>query len=218
MSTPVVTFDQASVGYRGHEVLTDVSFSIPSHSMVTLVGDNGAGKSTILKAILGLAEVLRGSVTVDGEHRTKSAQGSVGYVPQKLDAAKDFPITALQVVGLGLVSRLGPFRRLSKADRESCHRALAAVDLADCARLRFGELSGGQQQRVLIARSLVSGPRLLLLDEPFNGLDEAARNRLITLLNELKHRGLAIIASTHDVRLATETDARLLRVEDATVR
>lgn len=203
-----VEFAAANLGYGRTTVLRDVTFSVAPGEAVALLGGNGAGKSTVLKAPLGLSDVLSGSV---------AARGGVGYVPQHVDAAPEFPITAQGVVALGLVPRLRPFRRIGREGRRRSREALAGVDLLERSDVRFQDLSGGQRQRVLLARALVSNPEVLLLDEPFNGLDARSRDKLIELLLTLKSGGMAVLLSTHDTRLSDEVCEHTLVVGEGRV-
>lgn len=204
-----LAYVDATVGYGRSPVVRGVTFTVGPGEAVALLGGNGAGKSTLLKAALGLSDVLRGEVRVDGE---------VGYVPQHSDAAPEFPITAEAVVGLGLVPQLSPFQRLGRSGKALCREALAGVGLAERARVRFGDMSGGQRQRVLLARALVASPKAVLLDEPFNGLDAPSRDRLVEIVLELKAQGLAVLLTTHDLRLSEDTCDRTLTVADGGIR
>ncbi|WJY68657.1 metal ABC transporter ATP-binding protein [Corynebacterium auris] len=204
-----LAYVDATVGYGRSPVVRGVTFTVGPGEAVALLGGNGAGKSTLLKAALGLSDVLRGEVRVDGE---------VGYVPQHSDAAPEFPITAEAVVGLGLVPQLSPFQRLGRSGKALCREALAGVGLAERARVRFGDMSGGQRQRVLLARALVARPKAVLLDEPFNGLDAPSRDRLVEIVLELKAQGLAVLLTTHDLRLSEDTCDRTLTVADGGIR
>ncbi|TFD77542.1 metal ABC transporter ATP-binding protein [Cryobacterium psychrophilum] len=167
---------------------------------VALIGPNGSGKSTLLKGVLGLIQRTTGTVEVLGT--SPAPAGAVGYVPQADQLDPHFPITLAQVVMMGRYRSLGWLRLPGRADRQAVAVALEAVGLSDRAKTRFGELSGGQQQRGLLARAIASGPRLLLLDEPFNGLDQQNRDALIETVRRLKADGVAVLVSTHDLELA----------------
>ncbi|GIM92199.1 metal ABC transporter ATP-binding protein [Paractinoplanes toevensis] len=185
--------DSAALGYRGHVVLEDVDLALAPGQVLALVGPNGAGKSTLIKSVVGLAEVAAGSVL---------APGPIGYVPQSGLVDQDFPVSALQVVLMGRYRRIGWWRPTGRADRQVALDALALVGLAARARDRFGLLSGGQRQRVLVARALVAAPRLLLLDEPFNGVDALSRDAILRVLKAAAADGTAIVISTHNLDLA----------------
>lgn len=190
----------ASFAYGQAPALTDMDFQVRAGEAVALIGPNGSGKSTLLKGILGLIRRVGGTVEVLGE--SPAPAGSVGYVPQTDQLDPQFPITLEQVVLMGRYRSLGWLRLPGKRDRRAAAEALETVGLADRAKTRFGELSGGQQQRGLLARAVASGPRLLLLDEPFNGLDQANRDALIETVRRLKADGVAVLVSTHDLELA----------------
>ena len=192
----------ASFAYDKAPALADVTFDLRAGEAVALIGPNGSGKSTLLKGVLGLIHRVAGTVEVLGE--SPAPAGSVGYVPQADDLDPEFPITLEQVVMMGRYRSLGWLRLPGKRDRALVTAALDAVGLRHRARVRFGELSGGQQQRGLLARAIASGPRLLLLDEPFNGLDQENRGALVGTVKRLKAEGVAVLVSTHDLDLARE--------------
>lgn len=190
----------ASFAYGRTPALTGIDFQVLPGQAVALIGPNGSGKSTLLKGVLGLIPRVSGTVEVLGE--SPAPAGSVGYVPQTDQLDPQFPITLAQVVMMGRYRALGWVRLPGKKDKQAVADALTAVGLADRAKTRFGELSGGQQQRGLLARAVASGPRLLLLDEPFNGLDQQNRDALIETVRRLKTDGVAVLVSTHDLELA----------------
>jgi manganese/iron transport system ATP-binding protein len=191
----------ASVAFGHATVLDGVTGQVPVGGAVALIGPNGAGKTTLIRAILGLVPLVGGRIEVLGRPPTK-ARGQVAYVPQAdlLDAG--FPIDVAQVVLMGRYRDIGWLRRPSKRDRAVAAAALERVGLADRARDRFGVLSGGQRQRVLLARAIAQEARLLLLDEPFNGVDMATTELLLDVLTELRALGAAVVMSTHDLAMA----------------
>lgn len=190
----------ASFAYGQAPALADIDFQVLPGEAVALIGPNGSGKSTLLKGVLGLIQRVAGNVEVLGE--ATAPAGSVGYVPQTDQLDPQFPISLAEVVMMGRYRSLGWLRLPGKKDRAAVAAALQAVGLQDRAKTRFGELSGGQQQRGLLARAMASGPRLLLLDEPFNGLDQQNRDALIDTVRRLKADGVAVVVSTHDLELA----------------
>ncbi|MCS4492032.1 metal ABC transporter ATP-binding protein [Corynebacterium sp. ES2715-CONJ3] len=197
--TPVITMDKVSCGYGPETVLANVNFRLAHGDALGLIGPNGSGKSTLLKGIIGLCRV-QGEIEYDG---------TVGYVPQYQDVDLSFPVTAKQVVQMGLYASTPWWRRVSA---QKVEYALDVVGLSDKANTRFGDLSGGQRQRVLIARALVTEPSLVLLDEPFNGLDVESRRVLVETIRRLKASGTAIIISTHDYDLADQVCERCAEV------
>lgn len=191
--TVALRFTGAAIGYRGVPVLHDVDLTVRPGQVLALAGPNGAGKSTLIKAVAGLADITAGSLLSDKP---------IGYVPQAGALDPEFPVSALQVVLMGRYRRIGWWRPTGRADRRAALDALDRVGLAGRARDRFGLLSGGQRQRVLVARALVAEPRLLLLDEPFNGVDAVSQESIRTVLDSLTAAGCAIVISTHDLDLA----------------
>ncbi|MRX43742.1 metal ABC transporter ATP-binding protein [Agromyces kandeliae] len=201
-SGPVLVLRDAAFRHPGGAGVAGLRLSVAPGEAVAVIGPNGAGKSTLLRGILGLVPLVGGSMRVGGSEH--APDGMVGFLPQSSDLDPDFPISLEQVVMQGRYRRLGLLRWPGRRDREVVRRALETVGLADRARLRFGELSGGQRQRGMLARALASEPVLLLLDEPFNGLDQANRDALIETIRTLKRRGVAIVVSTHDLELARQ--------------
>lgn len=202
---PVVTLEDASFSYGSSTVLTGVDGQVPAGQALALVGPNGSGKTTLMRALLGMVNVSRGRVRVNGAAPGRAPRGSVGYVPQLSDLDPTFPVTVREVVQMGMYSQLGILRRPGAEARRRALEALESVGLADHAERRFGTLSGGQQQRVLVARCVAARPRLILLDEPFNGLDQPNREALLSIITDLKDQGISLIISTHDLVLAQET-------------
>jgi manganese/iron transport system ATP-binding protein len=198
---PALEFDHASVAYGRVPVLEDVHGSVAAGRTVALIGPNGAGKSTLIKAVLGLVPVVRGQIRVLGLPPAR-ARRSVGYVPQADTLDADFPVSVRQVVLMGRYRSVGWVRRPGRADRQVVADCLAAVRLEHRAGDRFGMLSGGQRQRTLLARAMAAQPDLLLLDEPFNGVDVVSQEALLAALGRLRAQGTAVVISTHDLALA----------------
>lgn len=205
----------ASFAYGADPALTGIDFQVSAGQAVALIGPNGSGKSTLLKGILGLISRTTGTVEVLGAWPAPA--GYIGYVPQTDQLDPHFPISLEQVVMMGRYRSLGWWRMPAKADRWAVAEALETVGLGDRAKTRFGELSGGQQQRGLLARAVASAPRLLLLDEPFNGLDQVNRDALIETVKRLKHQGVAVLVSTHDLDLARAVCESVLLLNGAQV-
>jgi manganese/iron transport system ATP-binding protein len=198
---PALAIQQAAVAYGRVPVLEDIDGEVRPGQSVALIGPNGAGKTTLIRAILGLVPVVRGSITVLGRPPT-AARREVAYVPQADTLDGDFPVSVEQVVLMGRYRRIGWVRRPGRADRAAAARALEELGLAELARARFGVLSGGQRQRALLARAVAQEARLLLLDEPFNGVDATSEELLLAALARLKAGGAAVLMSTHDLALA----------------
>ena len=191
MTEPLITVDDLSGGYLpGADALSDVTFTAMPGEIVGLLGPNGGGKTTLFRGLLGDLPEQRGSVRM---------ADAPAYVPQTERARLDFPVSALDVVLMGAYARTPWYRRIARADRAAALSALERVGLADVASTRFGALSGGQRQRVLIARALLQDSRILLLDEPFAGVDATSAARIDALFAELSAEGRVLLVATHDV-------------------
>jgi ABC-type Mn2+/Zn2+ transport system ATPase subunit len=199
----------AAFGYSGATRVRSLDLEVPEGSAVALIGPNGSGKSTLLRGILGLAELTAGTVRVLGTSPDR-ARRSVGSLPQADTRDVSLPVTLRQVVTMGLYRSRGALRPIGREGRAAVAQALERVGLSGFAARRFGELSGGQQQRGILARALVSDPRLLLLDEPFNGLDRENRETLLRLVRELRDEGRTVIVSTHDLEIAQQACTHVL--------
>jgi ABC-type Mn2+/Zn2+ transport system ATPase subunit len=186
-----------ALGYGGRAVLDGLTFSVEPGQRLGILGPNGGGKSTLLRALLGELAPLAGTLEV-------SARCSV--VPQTERSRLDYPVTALDVAVMGSVARLPWWRRPGKRERARALAALADVQLSELAARPFGELSGGQRQRVLVARALVQDAGLVLLDEPFTGVDAASAGVLTALIDRLAAEGRGVLIATHDVDQARGFD------------
>ena len=193
--------DGLSVSYGRDRAVEDVHIHLDEGAAMALIGPNGAGKSTLLRAVLGLVPLATGRVTVLGRTAAE-ARPQVAYVPQAESLDAQFPVSAMQVVLMGRYRKVGWVRRPGRADRAVASAALDRVGLADAAGKRFGALSGGQRQRVLLARAIAQEPRLLLLDEPFNGLDATTSELLVRVLGEFRDEGAGVLMATHDLAVA----------------
>jgi ABC-type Mn2+/Zn2+ transport system ATPase subunit len=189
-----------AVGYAGEPAISDVTFGLDAGERMALLGPNGGGKTTLLRALLGELPPLAGELRVGARCAT---------VPQTERTRLDYPVSAQEVATMGALSRLPWWRRPGRADREAARAALDRVGLGSLAGETFGELSGGQRQRVLIARALVQEARVLLLDEPFNGLDRPGAELLDALIADLAAEGRAVMVATHDLDQARRWDAVL---------
>jgi zinc transport system ATP-binding protein len=183
----------------GHTVLEAINLDLVEKDFLGLIGPNGGGKSTLLKVMLGLIKPDQGEVRILG-HSPQEARGNVGYMPQKTLFDPSFPVKAFDVVLMGRYSRAGLLKRYSQADRAAALQALEAVGMAGFSEREIGSLSGGEQQRVFVARSLVSEPKLLLLDEPTAGVDAPQEKEFYDLLCRLnRKKGIAIVLVSHDI-------------------
>lgn len=195
---PAVVVSDLTVDRGRVRALDRVSLTLPRGEVCVLLGPNGSGKSTLLLSLLGLVTPARGSVRLlDRPVRRALRSGRVAAVPQSDGLDEGFPVTAREVVMQGRRRFTGPWRRPSATDRGVVDAALERVGLAALAGRRIGELSGGQRRRVLLARCLAQEADLLLLDEPFNGMDAGSEQVYIDVLRELADEGRTILVSTH---------------------
>jgi len=208
----VLELSGAAFAY-GHEMALDgVTLTVHAGEALALIGPNGSGKSTFLKGVLGILPLAAGTLQIFGVERTGETSLSLGYLPQSDEVDPEFPVSLEQVVMMGRYRRLGWWRLPARADRTAVAEALRVTGLSALAKTRFGLLSGGQQQRGLLARALAANPRMLLLDEPFNGLDQPNRDALVETIRELKSNGVAVLITTHDLVLAREVCDTVLLV------
>jgi len=197
---PAIEIKNVSVKYGNKIALTDASISIPYRTFSGVVGMNGAGKSTLFKVIMGLVKPESGSVTVCGdEPKLAQKHGHVAYVPQAEMVDWDFPISVTEVVMMGRYGNQNIFKTPSQEDRMIVDEALEQVKMFEFKDRQIGELSGGQKKRVFVARALAQGADILLLDEPFAGLDAVSEKSLISLLISLKESGKTVIVATHEL-------------------
>lgn len=206
--SPCLALDHVTVAYHGRAVLRDVTMSVPHGGQVAVVGPNGAGKSTLFKALVGLLPLREGRI----ELRDRDPQGApepIAYVPQREEIDWSFPVTVADVVMMGRYGRLGWLRRPRAADREVVARCLEELSIGDLAGRPIADLSGGQQQRVFLARALAQEPHVLLLDEPFTGVDVNAKEALLELLERLRRLGITVLVSTHDMQTASQRFAHV---------
>ncbi len=197
MSGPVVEIRDLSFGYDGEVVIEDVNLEVNREDFLAMIGPNGGGKTTLLKLMLGLLDPDKGSIRVLGRPPLKAAP-HVGYVPQDAHANPSFPITALDVVLMGMPLTRGRWRPRSPSDLREAMEALDRLEVSHLAERRIGVLSGGQRQRVFIARALVSRPELMLIDEPMAGVDIRGQADFFEMLEAL-NRDITIIVVSHDL-------------------
>jgi ABC-type Mn2+/Zn2+ transport system ATPase subunit len=198
-----------SVAYNNHPVLEELTFSVPHGSQIAVVGPNGAGKSTLFKALVGLLPLCAGQILIHGlpiGHH----QDCVAYVPQREEVDWRFPATISDVVMMGRFRRQGWFKRPSKADQEIVAQSLEYLGISELAKQAIGALSGGQQQRAFLARALAQEPHILLLDEPFTGVDISTQETTLALLEKLKDHQVSILVSTHDLNMAAQRFEQVL--------
>jgi len=214
-TTEGIFAEGVTVTYRnGLTALTDASFEIPQGTITALVGVNGAGKSTLFKAIMGFVPLARGTITLLGRPvREALRQNLVAYVPQAEEVDWSFPVLVEDVVMMGRYGKMGFFRRPSPADRAAVDAALNRVNMQDFRHRQIGELSGGQKKRVFLARALAQEGQVILLDEPFTGVDVKTEEAIITLLHELRAEGRVMLVSTHNLGSVPEFCDRVVLVK-----
>ncbi|MFF2110146.1 metal ABC transporter ATP-binding protein [Rhodococcus koreensis] len=197
---PAVEVEDVTVHYGDVLALDRVSLALRPGRVCGLVGMNGSGKSTLFKTIMGTVKPDAGAVRINGAAPAAARKaGVLGYVPQSEDVDWTFPLSVRDVVMTGRYGRMGPTRRPGKADREAVDHALERVELTDLADRQIGQLSGGQKKRTFVARGIAQGATILLLDEPFAGVDKRSEATITALLRELADAGAAILVSTHDL-------------------
>lgn len=210
--TPAVEVEHLTVSYGPKPALLDVSLRIDPGMLVGVIGPNGGGKSTLIKAILGFVKRDFGSVSILGKP-TENAKGLVAYVPQRGSVDWDFPITVEQVAMMGRYGHIPWYKDPGPEDRKSVDQALEMVRMQDFRQRQIGQLSGGQQQRVFMARALTQGSDVLLLDEPFAGVDAATERAILDVLQRAKDAGRTLVVVHHDLTTAAEYFDRLALIK-----
>lgn len=205
-----------TVTYRnGHTALHDASFSVPSGSIAALVGVNGSGKSTLFKALMGFVPVAAGSVEILGQTVKEALrQNAVAYVPQAEEVDWSFPVLVEDVVMMGRYGHMGFLRRAKASDHEAVLNALKRVGMQDFKERQIGELSGGQKKRVFLARALAQESKVILLDEPFTGVDVKTEAAITELLLELRAEGAVMLVATHNLGSVPEFCDRTILVKN----
>lgn len=198
-----IEVEDLTVAYADEPVLWDVDVKAPRARKMAIVGPNGAGKSTLIKAVLGLVPAVAGEVRVFGRPRGR-LKGEIAYVPQRASLAWDFPTDVEDFVTMGTYGHLGWWRRPGLPQREAARRALEKVGMQEFVTRPIAELSGGQQQRVLLARALVQEAPILILDEPFQGVDAPTERAIVAVLNRLAGEGRTVLAVHHDLQTVAE--------------
>jgi len=200
---PLIRLRGASLGYGGRPLLPPIDLELRRGEFLALVGPNGSGKTTVLRALLGLIRPISGTV------EQVPPLERVGYVPQRKTLDTGWPLRTLDVVQMGLFDRVGLLRQPGPEHRAEALRALASVGLEEVAERRYDALSGGQKQRVLIARALAGRPSVLMLDEPTAGMDLPSTGSILSLLARLHREGLTVILVTHQLNEVANTTERV---------
>ncbi|OYR15148.1 manganese/iron ABC transporter ATP-binding protein [Brucella thiophenivorans] len=206
----------ATVTYRnGHTALRNANFEIPTGTITALVGVNGSGKSTLFKAIMGFVRLARGEISILGQPVKQALkQNLVAYVPQSEEVDWNFPVLVEDVVMMGRYGHMGMMRIPRRADHEAVENALNRVNMLEFRKRQIGELSGGQKKRVFLARALAQDAKVILLDEPFTGVDVKTEEAIVTLLRGLRDEGSVMLVSTHNLGSVPEFCDRTVLVKN----
>ena len=191
----LVSGDDVTIGYEGEPVMSHLGFTVEKGGYMCIVGENGSGKSTFVKTVLGLIPPLSGRIVFSGGLR----QDSIGYLPQRSAIQRDFPSSVMEIVLSGCLNRHHRLFGYSKEEKTKASEMLRRLGMANLLSSSFQELSGGQQQRVLLARAMMATEMLLLLDEPATGLDPQATSELYAMINSLNAAGITVMMVTHDI-------------------
>jgi ABC-type Mn2+/Zn2+ transport system ATPase subunit len=205
---PILDVRNLGVRFDGRTALEEITFHLHAGENVAVVGPNGAGKSTLFKVVAGVLPPGSGEVNVFGSR--PPAHVCIAYIPQRSQVDWNFPVTVADVVMMGRSAKLGPLVWPKKSDWRQVSQALETVGLADLAARRIVQLSGGQQQRMFIARALAQEAELMLMDEPFTGLDAPSQEGILSLLGDLKGRNVTVMVATHDLQQAAQHFDRVM--------
>jgi len=209
-----INVENLTVKYpNGHIGLNNASFAIPAGSITALVGINGAGKSTLFKSLMGFLRISFGEISVLGlSVQSALKQNTIAYVPQAEEVDWSFPVLVKDVVMMGRYGHMGFFRNAKTTDHEAVNRALERVNMNEFSDRQIGELSGGQRKRVFLARALAQNSKIILLDEPFTGVDVQTEDAIINLLREMKKEGKLMLVSTHNLGSVPEFCDRVILI------
>ncbi|MCR8690645.1 MULTISPECIES: metal ABC transporter ATP-binding protein [Campylobacter] len=210
-----IEIENLSFGYDNSNIFENLNFSYHSKDFLAIIGPNGGGKSTLLRLMLGIIEPKSGKISIDSKS-PKLAKELIGYVPQHIPVNKTFPMSVLEVVLMGRL-RGGLFKFYSKADKNMAMQALEMVGMKEFSSRGIGALSGGQRQRVYIARALVSGARILMLDEPTASIDTQGQAQIYSALKEINQANVGVIAISHDINMAMNFATKVAYVNGGSV-
>ena len=204
----LVTFNDVTLGYDGVDVIENLSFTVNAGDYLCIVGENGTGKSTLVKGLLGLKSPTFGEIIMGDELK----HGEIGYLPQQTDVQRDFPASVREVVLSGCLGSLGMRPFFGKKQKQLAEENMRKLNILDQQNMCYRELSGGQQQRVLLARALCAAKKLLLLDEPTAGLDPRMTVALYNIISEINLNGMTIIMVSHDMSTVEKYATHVLQV------
>lgn len=204
---PQIICENASLGYDGKPIVTDLSFTVNAGDYLCIVGENGSGKSTLMKTILNLTAPLAGAIRMEGLRPTE-----IGYLPQQTQVQRDFPASVQEIVRSGFQGQCGLRPFYTREEKAMAARNLERLGLGGFERRCYRELSGGQQQRVLLARALCATRKCLLLDEPVSGLDPKAAAQMYEIIRQLHQEGITIIMISHDLESALNHATHVLHI------
>jgi manganese/iron transport system ATP-binding protein len=205
---PILDVRKISARYNGRFALENITFHLHVGERIAVVGPNGAGKSTLFKVVAGVMQPSSGDVNVYGS--TPRGHVCIAYIPQRSQVDWDFPVSVADVVMMGRIAQLGLLGWPKKRDWDLVHEMLSIVNLDELSNRQISELSGGQQQRMFIARALAQEAELMLMDEPFAGLDSPSQEGILVLLDELKRKNVTVMVATHDLEQASEYFDRIM--------
>lgn len=205
-----ITCEELAVGYSGRALRNNFNLKIDAGDYICIIGENGAGKSTFIKTLVGLIPPIEGDIRFTGNIDRKD----IAYLPQQRDIQKDFPASVIEVVMSGCLNRLGFRPFFGNQERKLAADAIRELELEDIKNESFRELSGGQRQRVLLARAIASSRKILVLDEPITGLDPVAAANLYRILNRLNQSGTTIITISHDIDKALSAANKIFIMSD----
>lgn len=204
---PQIICENVSLGYDGRPIVSGLNFTVNSGDYLCIVGENGSGKSTMMKTILNLTPPLSGSIRMEELSPTQ-----IGYLPQQTQVQRDFPASVMEIVLSGFQGQRGLRPFYTRAEKQTAAENLEKLGLKDFSRRCYRELSGGQQQRVLLARALCATRKCLLLDEPISGLDPRAAAQMYEIIGQLHREGITVIMISHDLNAALDDATHVLHI------
>ena len=212
MATSALQFSHVTLGYENIITTSDLNLTIPQGDYLCIIGENGSGKSTFVKNLLGLLKPLSGEIALTGDWK----RSDIGYLPQQTQVQKDFPASVREIVLSGCQGRCGSRPFYNKEEKQLAADAMEKMQIAQLAKRGYRELSGGQQQRVLLARALCATRKMLLLDEPVSGLDPKVTAEMYALIEKLNREdGITVIMISHDIAAAVKYASHILHIGDA---